>query len=113
MAYLIDITDKKFGKLLVIKKLEGRGPSGQVYWECLCDCGNTHVTSGECLRSGKTKSCGCMQLIPHNKNENRIEALFKHLFNCTVIKRNKKFGVVNDIYYELFKELALSNCYYC
>ena len=56
---MIDLTNKKYGKLTVIKLTGERGLSGQIYWECKCDCGNIHVTSGESLRSGKSKSCGC------------------------------------------------------
>ena len=108
-----DLTNKKFGKLLVLKKSKERGNSGQIKWECLCDCGNKHITSGESIRSGKSKSCGCNRLTPPNKNKDRVEALMTHLFNCTVIKRNKKFGIKNDISYELFKKLSLSNCFYC
>ena len=31
------------------------------YWNCLCDCGNEIVTAGWSLKSGRTKSCGCLQ----------------------------------------------------
>ena len=39
--------------------------------ECKCDCGNSHITSGESIRSGKSKSCGCNRKNPPNK-ENSI-----------------------------------------
>lgn len=29
-------------------------------WECMCDCGNTTIVAGNHLRSGETKSCGCL-----------------------------------------------------
>lgn len=31
-----------------------------IYWDCLCDCGNTVVTSSYSLVSGTRKSCGCL-----------------------------------------------------
>lgn len=55
-----DITGKKFGYLTVIKQA-GRTKNGVVKWLCKCDCGNQTVVGGWNLRSGRTKSCGCLQ----------------------------------------------------
>ena len=56
---ITDITGQKFGKLTAIRPLEERR-NRQVVWECQCECGKiTHVTGGN-LRTGCTKSCGCM-----------------------------------------------------
>lgn len=54
-----DHTGQRFGRLLVL------GPSPkrkghQNEWICLCDCGNTKIVLGGCLRSESTKSCGCL-----------------------------------------------------
>ena len=35
---LIDLTGKRFGRLLVLSKAETR--KGQTFWNCKCDCGN-------------------------------------------------------------------------
>jgi hypothetical protein len=56
----IDLTGKKFNKLLVIKRA-GVNRDGKALWECLCDCGKTTVTFSYRLKSGKTASCGCLQ----------------------------------------------------
>lgn len=56
-----DITDKRFGKL-VAKKIVGRGKSGGVRWECICDCWNVVNVTYQNLASGHTKSCGCLKL---------------------------------------------------
>jgi len=48
-----------YSKLKVIK-LERSDYSGS-YWQCLCECGNTITVSSRCLRSGNTKSCGCIR----------------------------------------------------
>ncbi len=55
----IDMTGRRYGKLLVIK-LMPESPSSGYRWECLCDCGN--ATSPTCaeLRRGSTTSCGCV-----------------------------------------------------
>lgn len=55
----IDI-NLRFGRLLV-KKFIGSDYRGHDKWECLCDCGRIKIISGRSLRSGNTKSCGCLQ----------------------------------------------------
>lgn len=49
----------RYGKLIVLERIEGSFPDG-IYWKCLCDCGNTIITSGHRLRNGHTSSCGCL-----------------------------------------------------
>lgn len=57
-----DILGIRFGRLVVTEKTSKRGIAGRnVYWKCLCDCGNTKIISGNSLRNGMTKSCGCLQ----------------------------------------------------
>jgi len=53
----IDVTDMRFGRLVVT----GRAPNvgGKAAWLCRCECGNTRNVIGTLLRTGKTKSCGC------------------------------------------------------
>ena len=36
------------------------GGHNRAKWECLCDCGKKIVVSGTNLRSGNTRSCGCL-----------------------------------------------------
>lgn len=56
---MIDLTGQTFGRLTVIERAENRGR--RVAWRCRCECGaETDVTSGS-LRSGKSRSCGCLQ----------------------------------------------------
>lgn len=58
----IDLTGLGFGKLIAVKDSEKRiGCDKRIVWLCRCDCGNlTEVTVHE-LRSGNTKSCGCLK----------------------------------------------------
>lgn len=55
----VDIVGKKFGKLTVISLNDERSKNGVLYWNCLCDCGNTFVASGSNLKSGNATHCGC------------------------------------------------------
>ena len=56
---LVDLTGNRFGRLVVIDRAENKHK--QPAWNCACDCGNKCVVSGYLLRSGITRSCGCLR----------------------------------------------------
>lgn len=51
---------KTFSRLTVEREV-GLTPKGKVIWRCRCACGANVDALGESLRSGNTKSCGCLQ----------------------------------------------------
>ena len=58
-----DLTGQQFGKLMVVSRADDYiKPNGNktIQWRCVCDCGNEVVVRGEYLKSGHTKSCGCL-----------------------------------------------------
>lgn len=65
---MLDLCGIEFGELTALEK-SGISKSGHVIWLCKCSCGKiVQVPSGR-LRSGNTKSCGCLhknQLIKRN-----------------------------------------------
>lgn len=69
-----DLTGRKFGRLTVLEEAEGRSSQGYVRWICQCSCKEKTViivTSGN-LKSGKTRSCGCLQReCTINRNKSR------------------------------------------
>lgn len=63
-AKRLDLTGMKFGILTAVSYSHGiHKPSGGYvhYWNCQCECGNTHNASVSNLRHGSVKSCGCQQ----------------------------------------------------
>jgi hypothetical protein len=82
----IDLTGKIFGRLTVVKeslKKKRNRPS----WDCLCDCLNKINVAGCELRSGETKSCGCLRKDLLTQDLKGIK------FNLlTVIEKSKKRG---------------------
>lgn len=65
MSRLKDLTNQKFDRLTVIKRVEdyvstSNSNNRYVQWLCKCDCGNEVFALGTSLRSGKTRSCGCL-----------------------------------------------------
>ena len=57
---LIDMTGKRFGKLIVLRRDESKKTKG-AHWVCVCDCGNQKSIDGSRLRNGNTKACGCQR----------------------------------------------------
>jgi len=65
MGKLIDLTGQRFGRLRVIERVEDHITSGgrrKVAYHCVCDCGRHVTVTGQSLRSGITKSCGCFHV---------------------------------------------------
>lgn len=56
-----DITNQRFGNLIALKYV-GSNNDKKAMWECICDCGNTYVTTGKSLRLNLTTSCGCVKI---------------------------------------------------
>ena len=54
----IDLTGQRFGRLTVIRY--DHSEHDGAHWLCKCDCGKEKVAAGYSLRSGKTRSCGCL-----------------------------------------------------
>lgn len=67
---IVDITGQKFGKLTVIKQDDSDyDRTDGIKWICKCECGNTVSILGSRLRSGVTRSCGCIRRKPHHYSE--------------------------------------------
>jgi hypothetical protein len=56
-----NLVGQKFGKLMVLKRIEYKSRKNIVRYmaRCVCECGNTKEILVKNLRSGRTKSCGC------------------------------------------------------
>jgi hypothetical protein len=74
MGTFTDITGKRFGRLVALRCL-GTSSTKQLVWEFQCDCGNRCSTKSLRVKSGHTRSCGCLHkeiarqlLITHGKS---------------------------------------------
>jgi len=54
-----DLTGNRFGRLTVVAD-SGERPGRRVLWDCVCDCGKSTRVTTDSLRSGHTRSCGCL-----------------------------------------------------
>lgn len=76
----MNLIGQKFNRLAVIEMAESHiSPKGakERQWLCKCDCGNFVVVKTAHLRSGHTKSCGCLA------NETRIKNGMKEKHGLT------------------------------
>lgn len=86
-------------RLTVIKRAEDHITSSGnhvIQWECRCSCGksNTIIVSGISLRTGKTKSCGCLQK-EITSNRSFIDLTGQKFNHLTVIKRVEDYMMKN------------------
>lgn len=88
MGKMIDLTGEKFGRLTVLALAEKPKDSKSTskFWLCKCECGTEKIISGNVLRQGKAKSCGCLnnEMKP---SEDLTQKRFGHL---TALKRVEK-----------------------
>ncbi len=69
----IDLTGQKFGRLKVLKRVEN-DKYNNAHYLCVCEYDGKEITvNGRSLRSGNTRSCGCIrrEMIIKNNKENR------------------------------------------
>jgi hypothetical protein len=90
-----DLTGERFERLVVIQETEAYvSPSGtirRIQWLCRCDCGESVSVATSALRSGKTRSCGCLHSdvtalrnTTHGQSQHRIYGVWRTMLSrCT------------------------------
>lgn len=108
---MIDLTNKKFAKLKVLKYVKSN-KYGQAVWLCLCKCGNKKEVLSMCLVHKRTKSCGCYRRFWLKKKIRKPGSAFRGLYQ--VYKSGaKRRNIQFDLTLAQFKDLTSGNCYYC
>lgn len=82
MRKLPDLTDRRFGMLLVLSRAPSQS-DGKRRWLCRCDCGRETIVTTANLTSGHTTSCGC-------KKQNDLTG--QKIGKLTVLERSDKFA---------------------
>lgn len=61
---MVDLKGKRFGLLVAYERIVFISAAGkkESKWKCRCDCGNETIARTSDLRSGQTKSCGCLRV---------------------------------------------------
>lgn len=68
MPRKLDLSGQRFSKLVALSTT-GLKDHGTAIWRCVCDCGCYANVSTRNLRSGHTRSCGCLKggLVQHGE----------------------------------------------
>jgi len=89
-ARLVDLTGQRFGRWQVLALHPERKRQGRYYaiWLCRCDCGSEGIVVASKLRSGWSKSCGCLR-------------------RETTVKRNTKHGLSHTRAYQVWRNMKV------
>lgn len=114
----IDLTGQVINRLTVIsfdKKIKDKP-----YWLCKCSCGNIKSINQCNLKSGKSKSCGCLR---NEVGAARLKKLKRIKYDegvgsCNFLWNRYKQGAKKRkigfyLSQDEFQELTSQNCYYC
>lgn len=93
-----DLTGQVFGKLTVIKRVDG----GSSRWLCHCECGNEKVIYGTNLVNGKSKTCGCSKYV-HGEAGSKLYNIHVQMLRIGACDEWKD--------YSTFKKWAVDNGY--
>ena len=102
----IDLSGKVFNKLTVIDY--SYRDKGRIFWNCLCECGNTSVCVTATLNSGGATQCYACGRKFNPKGQSGRTALYRQ-YKHDAKKRGYGFNLSKDD----FKELTSQNCIYC
>lgn len=86
----IDLTGKRFGRLVVIEEADIKDKFHRTMWKCKCDCGNEIIVPYQRLKLGQTRSCGCLA------HESLVKRNIRH-GDSVRGKRERLYGIYSSI----------------
>lgn len=98
--HIIDLAGKTFGRLQVLS-LSRIDDKKKTYWLCKCECGKEKEFSGENLRRGKAKSCGCYhrEKVIESNIKRTVDLSGQIFGEWTVLFREHLEGKEDAVYY--------------
>jgi hypothetical protein len=94
----VDLTGLKFGRLTAIEESPPTA-SGKVKWLCVCTCGKEVRVQATCLKTGHTKSCGCLKATDPSQHRHGHAAHLEgrsptYMSWLSLRRRSNKLGVI-------------------
>lgn len=106
-----DVAGRQFGKLTVLSF--SHCDKGAL-WHCRCECGTEKLVKTSAMKSGGTKSCGCI------RRENTLERARSTGFEAqwrravyAYVNNAKQRGITWDLTPEEALKIMRANCVYC
>lgn len=91
-----DLVGVRFGRLLVVSRADRIKRLAR--WNCICDCGNQIIVYEGHLKSGATKSCGCLnsektsqRFKTHGKTNTRLFSIWQNMHKRCEYKGHKQY----------------------
>lgn len=114
---LINMVGKTFGMLTVIERDYTKSGHSGAYWKCKCACGNECTVEGRYLRSGRTRSCGCLKTLARRKdiqapNIPRIRPIYIKHGGTRGGKPERLYNIWKGMIYRCEKEYNTAYRYY-
>jgi hypothetical protein len=77
-----DISGQRFGRLIALHRVTTQK------WFCKCDCGNQITASTNVLRSGNTRSCGCLrdEAVQENARRRIVKPVVGQKYNRITVE---------------------------
>jgi len=112
MGWFIDLTGQRFGRWTVLKRVKGKRANAA--WLCRCDCGTESSVYSDSLRSGKSKSCGCLRDEETSKRQRLPDG--EAAFN-SIVEQYRRQAAVRGYEWHLtrsdVRRLTKQTCSYC
>lgn len=99
-ARIVNMLGVRAGRLTVVSYY-GKNKTNEALWVCLCDCGKEVIIKGRNIRSGNTKSCGCLcrdvaakmgnSRTTHGMSETRIYSIWCDMKRRCYNASNKEY----------------------
>ena len=102
MPKFIDITGQRYGRLVAIKLSEAGSRKSRPLWLFRCDCGNDFKCTANRVKTGNTKSCGCLS-FESKSARSRVALKIAHAACVT-------HGATGTRIYRIYKNMK-SRCY--
>ena len=115
-----NLTGQVFGRLTVLR-VAGQTSRGVWKWRCICSCSEKNqkdIAAGN-LRSGSTKSCGC--LAKENARQQWPKGVLHRIKPGSLLRQlmghykqgAERRGLEFSLTFDEFKKLVFGDCFYC
>jgi hypothetical protein len=105
----IALIGEKFGRLTILDILPSEKKNTSSRFFCRCECGSTKTISSAAIKSGRTKSCGCLHRRAGGMSGTRVYNTWRGMMDRCYNSKNKRFDryggrgiIVADEWHDFF-----------